>query len=287
MDLPELKPVPPSDTPDISIVAGCVPEVLTSGVPITRRLQIGETGFQFTKENIARYLCLNDRVVIIDNGLGGTPAEIRLYLYSSVFAIIQHKKCRLPLHASAVGYKRRAYAFAGDSGAGKSTLAAALFQRDLELISDDLGVLEQDGSTGYYEFHPGQPYLKLWKDTASFFNYDTAELVKDPRGISKYHCQLKNEFVATPRPLHAIFFLTRTAGKPYVSPVSPKEGVTLLVKNIYRIRFALHVGTFPYQFDHCAKIAQSIPLFRYHRPWCLDAIERSLEPVLSRIEALA
>lgn len=68
------------------------------------------------------------------------------------------------LHATVVAYRGAGLGFLGDSGAGKSTITASLLARGAELLTDDmLRVTELDGKLCA---QPGQPRLKLFKETA-------------------------------------------------------------------------------------------------------------------------
>lgn len=71
------------------------------------------------------------------------PEEEQLWLNGSTYAAIAAINGYLPVHASAVAWRGRAYAFAGPSGAGKSTLAAALGHHGLPLVCDDMAALYQ------------------------------------------------------------------------------------------------------------------------------------------------
>jgi hypothetical protein len=68
------------------------------------------------------------------------------------------------LHATVVAYRGAGLGFLGHSGAGKSTMTASLLARGAELVTDDmLRLTERDGKLWA---EPGQPRLKLFKETA-------------------------------------------------------------------------------------------------------------------------
>lgn len=68
------------------------------------------------------------------------------------------------LHATAVVIHDRAVGFMGDAGYGKSTLAAAFVQKGYPLLTDDLLVIYQKGTSFFAR--PGLPRLKLFADSA-------------------------------------------------------------------------------------------------------------------------
>lgn len=78
----------------------------------------------------------------------GDPAsiEVRLFTLGSAWGALGYQRGWAMLHGSAVLGPKGAVLFCGPQGAGKSTMAAALAQRGLPLVSDDLCRVE-----------PGQP----------------------------------------------------------------------------------------------------------------------------------
>ena len=88
------------------------------------------------------------------------PDEEYLWLYGSVYAAVACLNGLYPLHASAVEYQGKVYAFTGPSGAGKSTLVSALGQLGLPLFCDDTLLLDLTGP-GPVMALPGHKRLKL------------------------------------------------------------------------------------------------------------------------------
>ena len=88
------------------------------------------------------------------------PDEEFLWLYGSVYAAIACLNGLYPLHASAVEYQGKVYAFTGPSGAGKSTLVSALGQLGLPLFCDDTLLLDLS-APGPVMALPGHKRLKL------------------------------------------------------------------------------------------------------------------------------
>ena len=60
----------------------------------------------------------------LDAPADADPRDIDLWLNGSVYAAVAAINGLLPIHASAVAWNGRVYAFSGPPGAGKSTLAA-------------------------------------------------------------------------------------------------------------------------------------------------------------------
>ena len=92
--------------------------------------------------------------------LNADPDEEFLWLNGSVYAAVACLNGLYPLHASAVEFEGRVYAFTGPSGAGKSTLVSALGQRGLPLFCDDTLLLDLS-ARGPVIALPGHKRLKL------------------------------------------------------------------------------------------------------------------------------
>ncbi len=88
------------------------------------------------------------------------PDEEYLWLNGSVYAAAACLNGLYPVHASAVEYAGRVFAFTGPSGAGKSTLVAALGQLGLPLFCDDTLLLDLT-EPGAVMALPGHKRLKL------------------------------------------------------------------------------------------------------------------------------
>ena len=93
-------------------------------------------------------------------GAGFDPDEEALWLNGSVYAAAACLNGFYPVHASAVAYQGRAYAFTGASGAGKSTLIAGLGQRGWPMFCDDTLLLDLSDPAQVTAL-PGHKRLKL------------------------------------------------------------------------------------------------------------------------------
>lgn len=94
---------------------------------------------------------------------GDHPETIELFRQGSVAAGIAALHGLQPLHASSVLAPQGAVALCGPSGAGKSTAAAALAQRGMPLLADDLTLLGDPDSDGPVVL-PWRKRLKLWPE---------------------------------------------------------------------------------------------------------------------------
>ncbi len=70
------------------------------------------------------------------------------------------------IHANAVAGPGGAIGLIAPSRTGKTTLTAALIERGLQAMTDDMLALYRDGQGGYQVF-PGWPQLRMWPDMAA------------------------------------------------------------------------------------------------------------------------
>src|SRR5262249_29058989 len=82
------------------------------------------------------------------------------YIRGPVFGAILRLRHVVSLHASAVAVDGRAIALIGPPGAGKSTTAAALAERGVAVLSDDIVPLKE--CDGVFWAQPGYPNVCLW-----------------------------------------------------------------------------------------------------------------------------
>lgn len=132
------------------------------------------------------------------------PAEEQLWLNGSTYAAIAAINGYLPLHASAVAWRGRAYAFAGPSGSGKSTLAAALGRHGMPMVCDDTMIVDISRPEEYVCF-PGHKRLKLKEDALPLAGSSRGEKVG--RMIDKFYATPPGGTFDQSLPLARIFYL--------------------------------------------------------------------------------
>lgn len=142
--------------------------------------------------------------VTIEREPGADPTEEQLWLNGSTYAAIAAINGYLPVHASAVAWQGRAYAFAAPSGSGKSTLAAALGRHGMSLVCDDTMILDLRPPTEVICL-PGHKRLKLSDDALILSGAKGQEKVG--RMIDKYYARPAGGTVQQALPLAGIFYL--------------------------------------------------------------------------------
>ncbi|KAA1188954.1 hypothetical protein F0M18_17275 [Pseudohalioglobus sediminis] len=160
------------------------------------------------------------------------------------------------LHAAAVEVASRPVLFVAPSTGGKSTLADYFLQQGHPLLSDDKVATVMHG--GQYYAVPSHPHHRPWREY---------EVLGD---------RVQN-FATRARPIHAVYLLEQ--GEPdaeiAITEVTGFRKFEELIPNyLYSFRFLQEQ-----RMRWLAQLADSIPVYRVHRPWNLermDAVYRAL-----------
>lgn len=289
--LPELQDAPPLPVPDAEIIASPLTPALEGAMSTAPWLQYAEDRCQFSLEGVARYRIEQGRRILVDRRSlqepsAGTPEEdLRLYLLGTALGALLHQRDWLPLHLSALDTPSGVWGFTGQSGAGKSTLAAWLhYRQGWPLVSDDVGVIRPGEALPF--LYPGPPRLKLWKDALNSLGIDHQGLVTDQTRTDKYHLVRHGGFQAAARPLRHLVMLERgDQGTPVsLESLEGLEAFKAVMATVYRPEWGLAFNGPARLLEHASGLARHIQVYRYRRPWSLDGMERSLEPLLKRID---
>ncbi len=274
-------PAPFSAESDIIIRRGTAPRRLDGPATGTGRWWEAAPGaFLLTVEDIARYFVRAGNEIVIDSS--GDERDVRTFLLGSALAVCLQQRGIFTLHASAVETAHGAVLFLGESGAGKSTLAAALVDRGLRLMADDVtGILVREGHPFAL---PAFPSLRLWADVMKKLGRQTTGIRKVREDIEKYTIPVEG-FCRSPLPVRAMFLLgLRNNEDLRLQAVPRTKAIEALLSNTYRKRIALAMGCLPEAFRAATALARHAPLFELLRPddqqhpavWA-DMVERHLE----------
>lgn len=219
--------------------------------------------------------------VTLDAPPDADPRDAEVWLNGTIYAAVAALNGLMPLHASAVAYAGRVYAFTGRPGAGKSTLAAALGRRGMPLFCDDTLILD----LSHPEFIvalPGHKRLKLWPDGASLAGADLEDQVQ--RDYPKYFARPAAGTVAEPLPLAELIFL-ETGASPALFPVAAGERIARLQDDHYTAELFERAASLdrPQRFAQLAAIAARMPMRRFARPLAADQFDESLAFMASHI----
>jgi hypothetical protein len=166
------------------------------------------------------------------------PAEeVALCLFGPVAGFLLRLRGRTCLHASVVEIGGGALLVVGPAGSGKSTTAAALVQRGLPLVADDIALLREEG--GQFLVEPTSPQLRLWPDVVTAL-FGKPEIL--PRLVPNWDKRAltlgdrSHLFRTSPLPVAAVYLLGRREMGlvvPRIEPMHNPTGLIDLVANTY------------------------------------------------------
>jgi hypothetical protein len=251
---------------DVCIHLGAVPETLNDAIEATDWYQQNSDAVLLKINNIANYLIIQGKQIIIDRAPGSHDDEVRLFLFGSAFGALLHQRGLLPVHGSAIEVNGGAVLFVGPSGHGKSTLAGAFHLRGYRLIADDVCVVSTANSDLLWVY-PGFPRLKLWSDTLENLGKNPEELRRVIPKLDKRHLPLATGFCAHPRPLKRVYELAITETQEFdLIPLQGLEKLKPLMEHTYRPEFLAGVDRKKLHFRQCAATARQVAVNRVTRP---------------------
>ena len=201
----------------------------------------------------------------VEEPAAADPGEVALWLNGSAYAAVAAINGLMPLHASAVAYRGRVYAFSGPPGAGKSTLAAALGREGLPLFCDDTLILDISGC-GRLTALPGHKRLKLWPEGIALAGAHPREQVA--QDYPKLFADPAAGVVGEPLPL-AELWLLEPGEEPALDPLTAGERIAGLQSDHYTSHLFEQAGdlTRAERFAQLAEIAARMPMRRFVRPF--------------------
>lgn len=258
--------------PDLTIRPGPVPRSLPAAAGAGPTWEIAGEHFLLRVPGIARFLLIGGRSVFFEMEPDADATDLPAFIAGTVLGILLHQRGQIVLHASAVAVNGKAVLFCGRSGAGKSTLAAALAQRDLPLVTDDLCAVSIDGN-GVPMVAPDGRHLKLWAHSIDHLD------LRDRRGprvrgrLEKFYVEHSGVF-ARALPLAAIYAL-REARPPHQSGIEVPnvvEAALVLRRNAYRPQLVKRMNQHADYFHAATAIANAVGIFHLTRPLSFAAM---------------
>ncbi len=285
MELPDLLPWTGDDRPaDLTVRLGEVPP-LPDPADQTPLLQIGVDGAcRFEIPKVAAYrVDRAGREIAIDPHMPAEAADVRVFLFGTVFAIVCFRRGLLPLHASCVRIGDKAVAFSGPSGAGKSTLAATFLKRGHVILADDVAAIAPDAPGGPLLW-PAFPRLKLWRDMMDGLSYATDGLERARAQLEKYHLPVEAAFAAKPLPLAAVYHLAeaRDERREEMRPLSGVDAFLAMERAVYRLRLGRRLLGREAIFAQAGKAAGAVRSVRLTRRMSLERTDEIAGEIAER-----
>jgi hypothetical protein len=243
--------------------------------------------------NTADFYVWPDRIVCYQLRRAA-PHEVRRWLSGTVIALWLERRGISVLHASAVVIDDRGVAFLGSNQAGKSSLAAALMQRDYQMLTDDALALTSDADniTG----HPGYPEMRLWPDQAEHFLGHFEDLERVHPDATKRNVPIGaatlGTFCDSPRPMRCLYIPTRrelqNGGTTVeITRVSSGEALMELVRYSFSSRLLTALGLQPERLNRLAQIVRRVPLRRIWYPSGLEHLPSTCDTILTDVSELS
>lgn len=288
VDLPDLTELEASGAPDVVVKIADVPEHLPHARRALWESQVTADAWQFDFDGVARFRAVRGAEVLVAPAPGADVSILRAYLLGTVFAAVLYQRGLFPLHGSAVACGGRVIAFCGPSGAGKSSLAAALADKGMEPLCDDVGVIVPQIS-GSPLFLPGVARLKLWRDMLAHLGHSTDGLHPVANGPLRDKFRLKAPAVQPMKAGHlaGIYQLVRQGeGGERFRDLFGGDRMRTVLGNAYRGTMPQALGTQPAHFQRAAAIAGAVRLREFRRPWGLADMAASTEALMEDMEEM-
>jgi hypothetical protein len=283
--LPELGPVTAAGNVDVYIDE--------SEVPLPDNGQAPPGGMTWSSDTerclldvarIARFsISRGQRIAFQRTDADGDDHLLRLFLLGSVLGALWHQRGRLPLHAGAVDVDGRAWAFAGQSGAGKSSLVVAMAVSGAGYLCDDVCVLDVLDDDRVHAW-PGLARLRVSPEIRALLRLDDRAPL-DPFGKHALTPPWPRPVGA--RPLAGIVILETVpaTAKPVIDRLEAPAALAALLTHTYRMEY-LPIEHRARQFDHCAALVRSVPVYRLRRPWGVQRLQGDAQRLLALLVTL-
>ena len=271
--------------PDVTVRIGATPARLPKPVGKRWHWETAPGVCLVTWEGIARYLTTNGSDILVEP-LGACERDMGAFLIGQPLAALLQQRGLTTLHASAVGVEGGAVLFAGFKGAGKSTLAAALSERGVPMLSDDLTGVAL-GADGRFMALPGVPFSRIATDSLE-------ALGRQPRALRKTHANSHKHLLpaarlcAEPLPVRAVYVLRVHGGAAAeVKQLPLPQAVNAFLMHTLRKRFLHGLGVESEHFRTVERMAAQVPVFHLNRPARPLLIKSLAESVMAHLQSSA
>ncbi|MBB3989255.1 hypothetical protein [Croceicoccus naphthovorans] len=223
--------------------------------------------------------------ITVEHSGDSTPEEEDLCRKGGVYAAIACIWGLFPMHASAVEWDGRIYAFTGPSGAGKSTLAAALGRHGMPMFCDDTLVLDLSDDDAIIAL-PGHKRLKLCDDALTMTGATAQERVAPQ--VDKRFAEPIAGISTNPLPIGELIYL-ETAQDIAIAPIRGAARALRLRDDHYTTDLLRRArgGDAAMGFAAFSRVAQAFAMHSFARPRDPAAFDRGVSMIADHIRKAA
>ncbi len=277
LPLPELAVTQPMA--DILIRSSCLQHIQIPEQYRHKNYRLNEHQHLIDVKGVARYLVTKGKEILVDAEPDASQQQIRVYLLGSAIAALLHQRGSLLIHGNAIEVNGKCLIFAGHRGQGKSTLAAAFVRAGYRVLSDDLSIISF-AENGQPMVQPGQPHIKLWRDSLTHIGGIPKDYQKVMPGEEKYLVPAQNSYCPEPLPLTTIFALRFHQKSEFTfQNLDYFEAMIALKNYTYRSEMAQRIHLPQNRFQLFVELLKSVTLTRLFRPRGLALLDHLVEEI--------
>jgi hypothetical protein len=254
--LPELH-VGPKKNVDIEIKLGKLDSFLQSCENKKTSEQVTHSEMFFFYKNVASFLIIQDKQIIVDPVPGNDEKLLRLLLLSRALGAILYQHGLIVLHGSAVVSHDGAVVFLGQSGNGKSAAAASLKKEGYSILADE--VVAIDIIRGKPFVFPAFPQLKLLPDVAEYLGFNPNSMLHASSIDNKFTARFDSDYFVDPIPLKRIYLLEKGESTE-IHHLGPQDSTIELVRNSYSLASLNEGINMSLHFSKLTKIVKNNPI---------------------------
>lgn len=257
---------------EVSIAYASLPRHLHAAPSRGVLWQAAPGRFLLDAPGAARYLVEDGSRVTIDPHPAADKSEVSRFLRMTPLAALLFQRGVTAFHAAAVAGPDGAVLIAGDSGAGKSTLLAAMLKRGWSVLADDLAAVDLN-ENGEPTVFPAFPELALWSDAMEKLGIET-------ENEGRHVLPMKERFVASPRPLRAIYRLSVHKNDLEMVDIKGTKIFSTLTTLSYNSRIADALLNRDAYMRRASVITGTVPMRALRRPrgqWCVEDLANLVE----------
>jgi len=270
---------------DVSVRYDTVPKSLPGAIRKGVRYQVSRGRLWLGVDEVARYLVVDGREIIIDRHPKASDDDVRVFLLGPAIAALLHERAILVLNASSVEINGYSMAILGRSGSGKSTLAAGFFKRGYNVVTDGLCAVSL--SEGTPRVLAGCPQILLWPDALKTINIDPDALDPIRPGLGKRILPLPRQRMSDSLPLKHMYLLGLKS-KTMSAELEPQHGrnkFKLLGIHTYGTQFLEGLGTEMAYIKNLTILSKQVPLTLAQRTQWPNPLDELIDLLLEDFQA--